>query len=161
MALKILLVVALVLIIGGGLVVWIRRARISGRTIGQPKGNREQEPERVFVGDVMRQRVVTSGGLARLEIFDWGIRVRGTVFSRWVVPTWDARFEELAIAELVKTQQSRIAVWFRLRDEPGGGTAFLSSWHGEILGLLEQHDVPVNRSVTGIRSPAELYRAAR
>ena len=136
----------------------VTRTRLgSGRRVGAPATERS----RLFIGDVMRKRVVTSGGLARLEIFDWGIRVRGMTFSRWLVATWEARYEELAIAELVATPHSRIAVWFRLRGEPGGGTAFLTAWTEDILGLLQKHDVPVNRVVTRISGPAELYGAPR
>ncbi len=149
------LVAALAAILLGGLGTWVRRARYSRRTIEVPASERS----RLIVGDVMRKHVITSGGLARLEVFDWGIRIRGMMFSRWLVATWEARFEELAIAELVATPHSRIAVWFRLSGEPGGGTAFQSTWYEDILGIVERRGVPVNRSVTIIRAVGELYGA--
>jgi len=31
------------------------------------------------------------------------------LISRWIVPTWEARYDELAIAELVALPSSRIA----------------------------------------------------
>ena len=80
------------------------------------------------------------------------------MISRWIVPTWEARYEELAIAELVSLRASRIAVWFRLRGD-AGGMAFLSDHSTEILPLLERRGVPVNRSLAQIRRAAELYRA--
>ena len=108
----------------------------------------------------MCKHLITSGSLATLELFDWGVRVRGIVISRWVVPTWEARYEDLAIAELVTLPWSRIAVWFQLRGE-ADGMAFLSDRSGDILRALEGHEVPVNRSVARIKRVAELYDAPR
>ena len=148
------LVIALVVILAVALAVWVRRARSAGRTVSAPA---DQERERLFVGDVMRKHLITSGGLARLEVFPWGVRVRGMPLTRWVVSTWEASFDEIAMAELVATEHSRIAVWLRLRGEPGQGTAFLSGWNEDILRQLDKHDVPVSRAVTKIRGAAELY----
>jgi hypothetical protein len=150
----IVVVVVLALAAAGGLGFWIRRAASCGRTIDVPAGEFHQ----VFWGGVMCRNLITSGTLARLEFFDWGVRIRGTVISRWIVPTWEARYEELAIAELVSLRASRIAVWFRLRGN-AGGMAFLSDHSSEILPLLESRGVPVNRSLAQIRRAAELYRA--
>jgi hypothetical protein len=150
----IVVVVVLALALAAGLGIWIRRAASCGRTIDVPAS----EPDRVFWGGVMCRGLITSGTLARLEFFDWGVRVHGTVISGWIVPTWEARYEELAIAELVSLRWSRIAVWFRLRGN-AGGMAFLSDRSSEILPLLEQHGVPVNRSLAQIRRAEELYRA--
>jgi hypothetical protein len=80
------------------------------------------------------------------------------MISSWIVPTWEARFDELAIAELVALPASRIAVWFRLRDGDPRAIAFLSERSQKILPLLERHGVPVNRSVTRIRRVDELYQ---
>jgi hypothetical protein len=151
----IVVVVVLALAAAGGLGFWIRRAASCGRTIDVPAGEFRQ----VFWGGVMCRNLITSGTLARLEFFDWGVRIRGIAVSRWIVPTWEARYEELAIAELVSLRYSRIAVWFRLRGD-AGGMAFLSYHSNEILPLLEQRGVPVNRSVAQIRRAEELYRAS-
>jgi hypothetical protein len=150
-----IVVVVVVLAAVGGLGFWVRRAASCGRTIDVPAGEFHQ----VFWGGVMCRNLITSGTLARLEFFDWGVRIRGIAVSRWIVPTWEARYEELAIAELVSLRYSRIAVWFRLRGD-AGGMAFLSYHSNEILPLLEQRGVPVNRSVAQIRRAAELYRAS-
>jgi hypothetical protein len=123
--------------------------------------DRTLERERIFIGDVMRKHVVTSGGLARLEIYDWGVRVRGMPLSKWLVSTWEASFDEIALAGLVTTPHSRIAVWLRLRQGLGDGDAFLSTWHDDILELLDKHGVPVNRVVSTIGNRAELYRGNR
>jgi len=151
----VLLVILIVVLValGAGLSFWIRRAASCGRTIDVAAA----EPATVFYGGVMCKHLITSGSLARLEFYDWGVRIRGNILSRWIVPTWEARYEELAIAELVGMRWSRIAVWLKLRDKPDG-MAFLSMHSSEILRLLEQHDLPVNRSLTQIRRVEELYR---
>jgi hypothetical protein len=149
-------VLLVVLLVAGvtGLVIWIRRARSCARSIDAPAG----ESNRVFSGDVLCRHSLMSGSMARLELFDWGVRLHGIAISRWIVPTWEARFEDLAIAELVTLQFSRFAVWFRLR---GGadGIGFLTHWSNDILRELEKHDVPVNRSVMKISRAEELYRS--
>jgi hypothetical protein len=151
--LAIALVVLLVVLCVSGLFIWRRLARSNGRVIDAPDG----EFEDFFWGGVMARHIMTSGSLARLEFFDWGVRLRGTVISRWVVPTWEARYEEISIAELVALPHSRIAVWFRLRRDPAT-IAFMCDRTSQILPLLEKHGVPVNRSVTMIKSVDELYR---
>jgi hypothetical protein len=150
----VLLVVVLVVVGVAGFVIWIRRAGSCARSIDAPAG----EPNRVFTGDVLCRHSLTSGSMARLELFDWGVRLHGIAISRWIVPTWEARFEDLAIAELVTLRFSRFAVWFRLR---GGvdGIGFLTHWSKDILRELEKHDVPVNRSVIKVSRAEELYRS--
>jgi hypothetical protein len=136
-----------------GVVMWIRLAASNRRTIDPPEGKLED----LFRGGVMCRYVITSGSLARLEFFDWGVRLCGGAISSWIVPTWEARYDELAIAELVALPASRNAVWLRLRGEPNG-IAFLSDHNLAILPLLERHGVPVNRAVTRIRRVEELYQ---
>jgi hypothetical protein len=149
----VLVVVLLALAGGAGLLFWIRRAGSCGRTIDVPAGKLVA----LFYGGVMCRYLITSGSLARLEFYDWGVRLRGNVLSRWIVPTWEARYEEIAIAELVSLHWSRVAVWLKLRGQ-ADGIAFLANGSADILRLLEQHDLPVNRSVTEIRRVEELYR---
>jgi hypothetical protein len=151
--LAIALVVVLVVLCIGGLVIWTRLAATNARVIDAPAG----ELDEVFWGGVMCRHVITSGSLARLEFYEWGVRLRGTAISRWIVPTWEARYDELAIAELVALPQSRIAVWLRLRDS-GSAIAFLCDRTSQILPVLETHGVPVNRSVTRIRRVEDLYQ---
>ncbi len=153
MAMVIALVVLLVLLWAGGLVLWNRLAATCARRIDAPAGHLED----LIYGGVMCRWVMTSGGLVRLELFDWGVRLRGTLISRWIVPTWEARYDELAIAELVALPASRIAVCFRLRRGQGNPIAFLSDRSSAILPQLEKHGVPVNRSVTKIRRVREIY----
>jgi hypothetical protein len=147
-------VVGIVLLCAYGIVRWVRLAARNRRTIGAPDG----EPDELFRGGVMGRHILTSGSLARLEIFDWGVRLSGIVIARWIVPTWEASYDQLAMAELVTLPASRIAVWLR----PTGGAdgiGFMSHHGEEILDLLKARDVPVNRVVTQIRRVEELYRA--
>jgi hypothetical protein len=152
----ILLIVVLLLLALGGLAFWVRRARSLQRVIDAP----DSQADRVYNGDVLSRYLMTSGSLGRLEIHEWGIRIRGIAISRWVVPTWEARYEELAIAELVASRWSRIAVWFKLKGE-SGGIGFLTHFSDEMLHRLEEHDVPVNRSVAKFRQVSELYDARK
>jgi hypothetical protein len=149
----ILVVVLLAVAAGAGLFFWVRRAKSCGRTIDAPAG----DPVALFYGGVMCRHLVTSGSLARLEFYDWGVRLRGSIVSRWAVPTWEARYEELAIAELVALRWSRVAVWMRLRGTQDG-IAFLANGSADVLRQLERHEVPVNRSVAQIKRVEELYR---
>ena len=154
MPLVIVLVILLVVLVAGGIVVWTRAAAVNARVVSPaPDG----ELRELFRGGVMGRHVLTSGPLVRLEFFDWGVRLRGSAISRWVVPTWEARFDELAIAELVTLPASRIAIWFRLRDADPRAIGFLCDRSSEVLRTLERHGVPVNRAVTKIRRVDELY----
>jgi hypothetical protein len=154
--LAIVLAVVFVVLWVGGIFLWTKLAAANTRIIGAPAG----ELDALFLGGVMCRHLITSGLMVRLEFFGWGVRLRGTVLSRWIVPTWEARYDEVAIAELVALPVSRIAVWLRLRGEPTA-IAFLSERSLEILALLAEHGVPVSRSVTKIRRVEELYQPLR
>ena len=152
MVVVILLVAALVLVGVVSLVVWLRRAASCARVIDTPAGDSNRE----FAGDVMCRYVMTSGSFARLEFYDWGIRIRGVVLTKWMVPTWEARYDELALTELVSSR-SRVAVWFRLRGQ-SGGFGFLSARSSkEILDELEKRGVQVSRAAAEFKRVAQLY----
>ena len=148
-----LVVLLVVLLIAGGWM-WSRLARSNARIIGAP----EAELQQLFRGGVMARHIITSGPLVRLELFDWGVRLRGSAISRWVVPSWEARYDDLAIAELVALPASRIAVCFRPRGSDPRIIAFLSDHSQQVIRALESHGVTVNRALTHIRRVDELYR---
>ncbi len=152
MLVVVLLVVVLALAVIAGITVWIRRTASCGRRTGLPSG----DLRRSFSGDVLCRSAITSGGFARLEFFDDGARLRGIAVSRWLVPTWEARYDELAVAELVRLPFSRIAVWLRVRGE-SGGIGFLTNFSQDILRELAVRDVPVNRVIAEVRTTADLY----
>jgi len=152
--LAIILVVLLVVLCVTGVYIWTRLAASNARIIDAPDGELKQ----LFYGGVMARHIITSGLLVRLEIFDWGIRLRGTSVSRWLIPTWEATYDDLAIAELVALPASRIAVCFRPRGSDPRAIAFLSDRSQLVLRALEEHDVPINRAVTKIRRVDELYQ---
>jgi hypothetical protein len=141
----IVLIVVVVVALATAAVMWTRRAAACAREIGAPA----DEPERMLYGDVLCRSVMTSGSFARLEIHDWGVRLRGIPLTRWIVPTWEARYEELAIAEVVESR-SRRGVWLRLK-AGAGGIGFLTSNGEEAARALEAHGVQVDRSVTPFR----------
>jgi hypothetical protein len=151
----ILLIAVLVVMAAAGLVIWIRRAASCERTVAASAAEAATEPEQVFNGDVMCRYVVTSGSFARMEFHDWGVRIRGVIMTRWIVPTWEATYSELGMAELVASK-SRIAVWLRMRGEPDG-FGFLTTRSKDILQQLEQHEVQVSRAAAQPRRVAELY----
>jgi len=147
------LVIVLAVLCVAGVAMWTRLAASNARVIDAPNGDLRE----LFRGGVMARHIITSGTLARLEFFDWGIRLHGITISRWIVPTWEARYDELAIAELVALPASRIAVSLRLRGSDPRVIAFLSDHSQRVLRALEAHGVQVNRSLTVIRRVEELY----
>ena len=156
MPVVILLIVVVLVAIVAGLVTWVWRGRSASRVIGAPASQREA----VFHGGIMCKTLTTSGLLVKFEFFDWGIRISGIAPSRWVIPSWEARYDELAVAELVASPFSRVAVWLRLRGEPGG-MGFLSQHSEEILRRLGRQDVPINRAITRVKRVEELYETPR
>jgi hypothetical protein len=147
-----ILLVVVLLALAAGLTAWIRRGRSYARIIGAPAAERET----VFHGGILCKGLTTSGIMVRFEFFEWGIRISGILPSRWIVPTWEARYDEIAIAELVSSPFSRIAVWLRLRGEPGG-MGFLTEHSQDIMSRLQKRGVPVNRAMTRIKKVDELY----
>lgn len=151
MPVVIILIVVVAVAAAAALAIWIRRAAASARKIGAPA----DEPERMLYGDVLCRSLMTSGSFARLEVHDWGVRLRGIRVTRWIVPTWEARYEELAIAEVVSSR-TRLGVWLRLKGG-AGGIGFLTSNSQEATRALEAHGVQVDRSVSQIRNVTDLY----
>src|SRR5580658_2784595 len=70
----------------------------SGRSISAPK----ESPVAVWTCGLKTGSIGSTWGTARLELFSWGIRVRGLGLWRPILPSWEARYAELLSAQLVK-----------------------------------------------------------
>ena len=83
----------------------------------------------------------TRGRWARLQFFDWGIRLDG----RSVLPTFEVRYEELGDARLVASRfKSGIRFQSSCLPDP---VTFETSEGAQIADLLEERGVTVNRQV--------------
>lgn len=109
------------------------------------------------VGGVCTPGVLMAGPVARLAVFPWGIRLEGrNRLVRAFVPTWEARFEELAPVRLVHfssrppshLNQVRFAI---LRDH-GRWLVFGTLRAAQVLDAIEAAGGPVERA------PARVYR---
>jgi hypothetical protein len=90
-------------------------------------------------------------GTMSLDFFDWGIRLCDRDWSRFFSPVWEARYEELTEARLVKapTQQG-----IRFHAGDGEGEVFFWTWGGsEVLDRLEEHVVAVDRTADWVPDP--------
>lgn len=153
-----IIVGALVVVAGiFGIVRYMKRGASNERVITVPEADPDAEPDKLFRGGIMGRQLLTSGTMVRMEFWDWGIRLRGVALVRKTIPVWEARYDELALAELVTLPHSRITVWLRLRGGEGA-IGFLTQDHQQILELLRKRDVPTSRVVTQVRRVDELYQ---
>jgi hypothetical protein len=142
-------VVLAVLIIVGVLAVpasvvgvrWIRHLFAeSAREIAMP----DTTLEMAFLGGLRSGSVSATWPLVRLECFDWGVRPRGSAHPwRRLIPTWDARYEDLATVQLVSSMSTGI------RFAAADGTDAVVFWtfkSSEIMDYLDARCVPVDRS---------------
>lgn len=122
-------------------------ARRSARTLGMPD---EGPPIATWNGGLRTRTMNATGGTARLELFDWGIRVRGRGPWRWLLHAWEARYGELAKAQLIKFPVANPGVLMRTSSS-AVPLVFVTFRGLEILDQLEARGVPVDRSVTRLR----------
>ena len=105
-------------------------------------------PERTFAGGLWSAAGSAIWPLARLELLDWGIRVRGSVRGlRWLVPAWQARYGELTGAQLIWAPIASRGVYLRAA-HAADSIVFWSRRGSDILDHLQVHGVPADRSVT-------------
>jgi hypothetical protein len=103
---------------------------------------------RGFTGGLWSAAGNTIWPLARLELLDWGIRVRGSVRGlRWLVPAWEARYEDLTGAQLVWAPIASRGVYLQTASAEDA-IVFWSRRGTAILDHLQVHGVPADRSVT-------------
>jgi hypothetical protein len=104
--------------------------------------------ERTFAGGLWSAAGNAIWPLARLELLDWGIRVRGSVRGlRWLIPAWEARYGELTGAQLIWAPLASRDVYVRTVGA-AGSIVFWSRRGSDILDHLQAHGVPADRSVT-------------
>lgn len=114
-------------------------------------------PERTFAGGLWSAAGNAIWPLARLELLDWGIRVRGGVGGlRWLVPVWEARYEELTGAQLIWAPIASRGVYLQTASE-AGSIVFWSRRGTGILEHLQVHGVPTSRSLTRLAWGANAY----
>jgi hypothetical protein len=107
-----------------------------------------EPPERMFTGGLWSAAGNAIWPLARLELLGWGIRVRGSTRGlQWLVPAWQARYEELTGAQLIWAPIASRGVYVRT-PAAAGSIVFWSRQGAGILDHLQAHGVPADRSVT-------------
>jgi hypothetical protein len=138
-------VIALVIVVAA-ITLFRRRSAKSSRTVSVP----EETPAAVWKGGLRTQTVNATSGTARLELFDWGVRVRGRGLWRVLLPTWEARYRELATAQLIKWPIANSGVLMRT-DGSAAPLVFVTLRDREVLDALAARGVPVDRSVARLR----------
>lgn len=109
-----------------------------------------ETPVAVWKGGLRTRTVRASLGTAKLELFEWGIRVRGRGLWRVMLPTWEARYRELTKAQMIRWPIANPGV---LMSTDGSAVPIVFvTWHGrEVLDALEARGVPVDHSVSRLR----------
>lgn len=121
-------------------------ARSSSRVTGMP----QTSPDRAYVGGLTTSAMSSTWPFARLELYDSGIRLTGSVrLVRWIIPVWEAQYAELTKADMVAAPMARGGVRFSVHN--GSQIIFWTfDDAAEIVDILESRGVPVDRSVSRI-----------
>jgi hypothetical protein len=127
------------------IIVALRRNAVRlNRTIGAPTA----DPVATFRGSYW-SRVTggTKGYWAKLEFFEWGIRLRAGKPGGFLLPVYELRYDELTDVQMVATRLAR-GIRFCSSALPAP-TNFETYSHSipRIVGLLERHNVSVNHQV--------------
>ena len=115
-------------------------------------GAAAQPPGQAFAGGLWSAAGNAIWPLARLELLEEGIRVRGV---RWLVPAWQARYQDLAGAQLIAAPLASRGVYVQ-----AAGTDPIVFWSrraASILDCLQLHGVPVGRSPIRLPWGANTY----
>jgi hypothetical protein len=133
-----------------------QQASSASRVISKP----ESPPESVFLGGAPTPTVSATTPLARLELFGWGVRLSSC--ARWLrylplsVPTWEARYDELAVVRSVSrigTSGLRLAV-----AGSADAVVFWTSQWPDILDRLAVAGASVDRSPVQFKQPGGTER---
>ncbi len=115
-----------------------------------------QVAERTFTGGLWSSAGSAISPLARLELLDWQIRVRGGIPGlRWLVPGWQAPYSAITTAQLIAVPPMSRGVYLVTAD--GDSIVFWTRWGTDILDHLEIHGVPSDRSVSRLPWGANSY----
>ena len=92
-----------------------------------------------------------------MELFDWGVRAHGSeTLLIWMIPAWQARYEELAKAQLVTVPVATSGVRLLKRNH-GEPVIFTTRQGAQVLDQLERRGVPVDREVSRLGWTTALY----
>ena len=113
--------------------------------------------ERGFAGGLCSTASNAIWPLARLELLDWGIRVRGRIRGlRWLVPAWEATYGDLTGAQLICAPIASRGVYLQAANA-ADSIIFWSRRGTDILDHLQVHGVLADRSVTRLPWGANAY----
>lgn len=117
-------------------------------------------PDATFLGGALTPTVSATWPLARLELFEWGIRLRSSrralTFLPLFVPTWEARYDELAVVKNV-TGAGTSGLRFAVSGE-SDAVVFWSSSCPEILDRLAAAGATVDRSAMSLKQAGGVYK---
>jgi hypothetical protein len=135
-----------------------QHARGAARLLGMPA----TAAETAFLGGTLSQTVSAGRPLARLELFAWGIRLGASArllqFLPVPIPTWEARYGELAVVRHVASHRTH-GLRFAVASTPHA-VVFWSSRCAEILDRLEAAGATVDRSVRSLKQAGGVYTSA-
>jgi hypothetical protein len=121
------IIIFFAVIVGGfaSVLLLIHRSAVrNSRRVGAPDARRIA----TFRGGMWRPGKYNAGpGTMSLDFFDWGIRLGGGDLTRFLSPVWEARYEELTEARLVKAPTHQ-GIRFHTGDGEGEGEVFF--WTG-------------------------------
>ena len=111
-------------------------------------GMADGPPERAFAGGLWSGAGSAIWPLARLELLPGRIQVRGSVWGlRWLVPAWQARYDELTGAQLIRAPIASRGVYLQTATA-AGPAIFWTRQGAAILDHLQTHGVPTDHTVT-------------
>jgi hypothetical protein len=106
-----------------------------------------QAAERTFTGGLWSPEGSAIWPLARLELLDSGIRVRGGIPGlRWLVPAWQTTYGDITVAQLIAVPPMSRGVYLVTTEMDS--IVFWTRRGSDILDHLQVHGVPSDRSVS-------------
>jgi hypothetical protein len=141
--------------IGAGFAGMRQLNRGASRVLGLPL----TEPVAFFAGAALSRTVAVGWPLASLELFRWGVRLSSARFLRFFplsFPTWEARYEELAVVRHVTGPAG-----FGLRFAVTGSSDAVVFWSrrcSEILDRLQAAGAIVDRAVVSLKQAGGTYK---